>query len=215
MVRGRAPRPSLRAQLRLRVADDRLAVLLGDRVDPRDAVRHLGDGRAHHDLVLGQAHAAELDAQPPQRRRVAGRLGLGARDLRHRPQPVEDPPGQADLPGELLVDVDRVEVAGRARVADGEVPVGRDADLRQLLAGLERHRQTPRTMLVQVPTHTASPSWLVDVDSKTKNPLPARSSIDLTATSVVTSSPATTSGPQTNSCPPWTISAKLIPTSGS
>jgi hypothetical protein len=70
-------------------------------------------------------------------------------------------------------------------------------------------------MLVQVPVHTVSPSWLTDCDSKTKKPLPARSSIDLTETVVVISSPATTSGPQANSYPPWTISAKLIPTSGS
>src|SRR3712207_7224984 len=70
-------------------------------------------------------------------------------------------------------------------------------------------------MLVHVPTQTVSPRWLVDTDSKTKNPLPSRSSIAFTVTAVSISSPATTSGPQRNSCPPWTISAKLMPTSGS
>jgi hypothetical protein len=134
----------------------------------RDAVGDVLDRRGHDDLLLEHAHPAELDAQPAQRVRAAGGLGLGARDLGHRPQPVQDPSGQADLLGELLVDVDRVEVPGGARVADGQVAVGRDLEVGQRLAGLELgHGQPPRTMFVQVPTHTVWPSWLVDTDSKT------------------------------------------------
>ena len=49
-----------------------------------------------------------------------------ARDLGHRPQPVQDPSGQADLLGERLVDVDRAEVAGGAGVPDSDVRVRRD-----------------------------------------------------------------------------------------
>src|SRR4051794_30032883 len=44
-------------QLGLGVADDRLAVLLGDRVDADGAVGDPGHGGAHDDLVLGQPHA--------------------------------------------------------------------------------------------------------------------------------------------------------------
>ena len=39
--------------------------------------------------------------------------------------------------------------------------------------------------------------------------------MSLTLVSVVITSPATTGSLQTNSCPPWTIIAKLMPTSGS
>ena len=39
--------------------------------------------------------------------------------------------------------------------------------------------------------------------------------IDSTSTSVRISSPATTSGPHSNCWPPWTMSAKSMPTSGS
>ena len=60
----------------------------------------------------GKAHSAELDRKPLQRARVArGHRGVGPRDLGHRPEPVEDAAGQADLLCELLVDVDRVHVA--------------------------------------------------------------------------------------------------------
>ena len=39
--------------------------------------------------------------------------------------------------------------------------------------------------------------------------------MSLTLASVVIVSPAQTGSPQANSCPPWTIIAKLMPTSGS
>src|SRR5207244_4187991 len=81
-----------------------------------------------------QTHPAKLDPQAPELLRAARRLGLGARDLSHRVQAVQDAAREADLPGEVLVDVDRVEVAGRAGVADGEIAVGRDLQLRQARA---------------------------------------------------------------------------------
>jgi hypothetical protein len=56
---------------------------------------------------------------------------------------------------------------------------------------------------------------LSERDSNTKKPMPARSETLATSTSVVISSPATTSGPQVNSCSPWTMRARSIPTSGS
>jgi len=77
---------------------------------------------------------------------------------------VQDPARQADAVGELLVDVDRVEVTRCVCVADRDVCVGGDLEL-DPLAGLPD--DAPRTMLVQVPVQTASPRWLRDTDSNT------------------------------------------------
>src|SRR3954447_13378376 len=209
---GGAPGGLPDAEARLGVADDGLAVLLGHGVDDRDAVGHILDRARDRDLALGQPDAAELDGQALERIRAAAGLGLGPRDLRHRPQAVQDLARQPDLLGEVVVDVDRVEVAGRARVADRDVAVGRDLELGELLAGLHH---APRTMLVQMPTHTVSASWFVDTDWNVKNPSGPRRLMSLTETSVVTSSPAITSGPQSNSWPPCTRWAKSMPSSGS
>src|SRR5512142_720742 len=59
----------------------------------------------------------------PRRARFSGppTASVCARDLRHRPPPVEDATGEPDPLGVLLVDVDRVEVARRARVANRHV----------------------------------------------------------------------------------------------
>ena len=105
------------------VADDRLAGLLGLRVDDRYSVVDLAHRAGHDDFLLGEAHAPELHRQALELVGPARGLRLGARHLGHRPQPVQDAAGQADLLGELLVDVDRVEVSRRARVADGHVLV--------------------------------------------------------------------------------------------
>src|SRR3954449_1699367 len=87
---GGAPGGLPDAEARLGVADDGLAVLLGDGVDDRDAVGHLLDGARDGDLALGQSDAAELDGQAPERVRAAAGLGLGAGDLRHGPEAVQD-----------------------------------------------------------------------------------------------------------------------------
>src|SRR5947209_19400324 len=111
---------------------------------------------------------------------------------------MQDPPRQADLLGECLVDVNRVEVSGRARVAHGHVRVGRDSELNRLSL-LQAH--PPLTICVHVPVHTVSSRWFLDTDSNTKKFMPRRSEMSLTDAVVVISSPATTSSPQTNSCP--------------
>src|SRR5207247_448498 len=83
--------------------------------------------------------------------------------------------------------------ARRARVADGQVAIRRDLQLRKGVALLQPgHAHAARTMFIQVPTHTVAPSWFSETDSNTKNPLPARSEMSLTVTVVVISSPATT-----------------------
>src|SRR5271165_6805313 len=97
------------------------------------------------------------------------RLCLGPRNLRHRPQPVQDTPRQAYRARELLVDVDRIEVSRRARIAHGQVPVGRNSDLGDLASWpkLGHRAHTPLTMFVHIPRQTSSPRWLVETDSNT------------------------------------------------
>src|SRR3954447_16102065 len=203
-------RPLLEDELGLGVADDRAPVLLGDGVDDGDAVLDAIDLPGHRDLALEHPHPAERDAQALERVRAAGRLGLRAGDLGHRPEAVEDLARQPDLLGEVVVDVDRVEVARRTGVADGQVPVRRDLDRRDLVA-----RAHPRTMFDQVPTHTVSPSWFSETDSNVYKPISPRAEISLTMSVVLPSSPAMTSGPQRNSWPLWSSRAKSMPTSGS
>src|SRR3954453_14422225 len=200
--RGESIPSESKNHLGLALADDPAAVLLGLGLDLRHAVGFIRDGRGDGDLLLGEAHAAELDLEALELPRLADRAG----DLGHRPEAMEDAAGEPDRLGELLVDVDRVEVAGRARVAIRQVTVRGDLQIGDL---------GHRTMLVQVPGHTVSPFWFVERLSKTKNRSPPRSATSLTSTSVAISSPATTGGPHTNSWPPWTMREKSMPTSGS
>lgn len=138
-------------QLGLGVADDPPAALLAAAFDDGQAAVDRTHLPRHDELLLGQAHAAELHAQALQGLRPAAGFRVSARDLGHRVEAVQDPPRQPDLLRELLVDVDRVEVAGRPGVADREVPVGRDRERRDLVAGLHR---APRTMFDQRPEQT-------------------------------------------------------------
>src|SRR5438874_2212025 len=86
--------PASSDKLGLGVLDDRLAVLLGPRADASDAIRDLVDVPGDDDLLLHHAHPAELHAEALERLGAAGGLRVGAGHLRHRPQPVQDPPGQ-------------------------------------------------------------------------------------------------------------------------
>ena len=74
--------------------------------------------------------------------------------------------GQADGLCELGVDVDRVEVARRARVAVRQVLVGSDLQLGIWSPG-DSLDSASSTMLVQVPRATSAPSWFFDTDSNT------------------------------------------------
>ena len=95
------------------------------------------------------------------------------RSLRHQPRRSKQgvrvrglTPGlEVTLEHRLLVDVDRVEVARRARVAHGEVAVGHHGQRRDLVAG---PHHAPRTMFDQVAVQTVSSRWLSDTDSNTK-----------------------------------------------
>src|SRR3954454_7766239 len=117
------------------VADYLVPLLLRHRVDHGHSVAQLLDGAGHDDLLLGEPHSAELDAQAPELARVAARGGgVRARHLGHAVEAVEDVARQPDVAGELGVDVDRVEVARRARVAVRQVAVGRDLQLGNPLA---------------------------------------------------------------------------------
>src|SRR4029079_1075697 len=104
-------------QLGLCVPDYAVVALDGLRRDHDAALPLLLHRPRHGELLLREAHAAELNGEPLQAARVAPRrVGAGARDLGHRPEAVQDRRREPDLLGELAVDVDRVEVAGRARV---------------------------------------------------------------------------------------------------
>src|SRR5438270_793407 len=87
---GSSPPPgrrSARLELRLGVADDLVAVLLGDGVDERPPVANLLDGAGHDDLLLRKAHPPELNREALEPAGVvAGSRRVRARDLCH---PVE------------------------------------------------------------------------------------------------------------------------------
>src|SRR5829696_3668971 len=87
--------------LGLALADDPAAVLLGLGLDLPHAVGLVGDRRCDGDLLLGEAHAAELDLEALELAGLADRAG----DLRHGPEAMEDATGEPDRLGELLVDV--------------------------------------------------------------------------------------------------------------
>src|SRR3954452_6911062 len=76
--RGESIPSESKNHLGLALADDPAAVLLGLGLDLRHAVGFAGDGRGDGDLLLGEAHAAELHLEAPERAGMAHR----ARDLR-------------------------------------------------------------------------------------------------------------------------------------
>src|SRR4051812_21806955 len=164
------PRPSgapelRKRDLRLGVPDDPVLALRRLHVHHRGAVGHRAHASAHHDLLLREAHTAELNRETSHSPRIATGDGLyGARHLRHAVKPVKDVRRQADRRRELLVDVDRVEVARGAGVAVREVLVRRHPQLFDLVALVH---SAHLTMLVHVPRTTSWPSWLRDTDSKT------------------------------------------------
>src|SRR5918992_1261921 len=148
-------------QLRLGVADDLVARLLGDDLDEDAPVAARLARPGHHHLLLREAHTTELHRKPPQRPWVAaGRVDACPRDLGHRVEPVQDVLREADLLGELRVDMDGIEVSRGARISVGGVLVRRDLEL-------DLHGYVARTMLVQVPRTTSWPCWFVESDSKT------------------------------------------------
>src|SRR5215218_7719174 len=103
---------SIQAQLGLGVADDPLAALLGLGRDHDARGALLLDRACDRDLLLGEAHPPKLDGQPLESARVAaGRVHVRPGDLGHRVEAVQDVARQADLLGELGVDVDRIEIA--------------------------------------------------------------------------------------------------------
>src|SRR4051812_6641444 len=100
--RGESIPSESKNHLGLALANDPAAVLLGLGFDLRHTVGFAGDRRGDRELLLGEAHAAELDFESLE----LARLAHGARDLRHGPQAMEDAAWEADGLGEVLVDVD-------------------------------------------------------------------------------------------------------------
>ena len=147
-----------------------------------------------------EAHAAELDREALESARVAAHgRGVGPRHLGHRVEAVQDHAGQADALGELLVDVDRVGIAGGVLVALRQPRIGRDLELGDRVAAASSHDVGPRRphgllavlVLRDRLEHVEGLAVLL-VDF-------------LDVASVVIVSPAQTGSPQTNSWPPWTI----------
>src|SRR5437773_1413124 len=66
-------KPSADFYLRFRITDDLAAFLLGNGVDHGHAVVQLLDGSPHGDLLLGEAHSAELHAKAPELPGIAAR----------------------------------------------------------------------------------------------------------------------------------------------
>ena len=70
--------------------------------------------------------------------------------------------GQTDRAREVVIGVDRVQVSRRLRVPGGGVGPGHEP-LLDVVTGLEHaHRDSPRTMVVQTPSHTCLPSSFAD-----------------------------------------------------
>ena len=127
------------AQDGLAALDDLLAVLL--RVAGEGAVvARLGEDR---DLRLGHADAAELDLKAVQGERVARGLRLGACDLRHRPQPVQES-GRAGRPS--------------ARTRPSRWIGLKSPNTPTVAVGQVAVRREPLSNLVRRPSQTSSPA---------------------------------------------------------
>src|SRR4051794_22059129 len=87
---------------------------------------------------------------------------------------MEDLARQADLPGEVVVDVDRVEVARRAGVADGQVLVGRDLQRGDLVAGLHGCSLPPHDVRPRADAHRVAVLVLRDRLERVEAHRPAR-----------------------------------------
>ena len=118
-------------------------VLLVDRLDPT------GEHDVGADTVIGNRHdGGEPHVVLADRARVTHPLGDIAAAEAHGQHAVGDRGVQSDLFGDLVVPVDRVEVAGHPGVVDQVGPGQGDGPLRQLVADLHRteltqcHRQS-------------------------------------------------------------------------
>src|SRR5215207_898431 len=126
----------LQLQLGLALAQDLLALLvLGVEADQDPAAVDLGHLALGGEGLAGLDHGREPDLQSLDRGRVADPAGDHAGGDAHGVHAVGDHPGQPDGLGDLVVPVDRVEVAGGAGVADQVHALDRLGDLGEGVAG--------------------------------------------------------------------------------
>ena len=119
----------------------------------------------------------------------------------HRPEPVQDAARQPHPLGELLVDVDRVEVTRGAGVADGDVRIRRHLQFDRVARREASRLGTPDELTPDAGAHGLAALVARIGLEHVRTPSRARSSISLTVVVVVISSPATTRGPHSNSWP--------------
>src|SRR4029453_11231372 len=129
------PHP-LQLQLGLALAQDLLALgVLGVEADPDPGAVDLGDLALGGEGLAGLDHRREADLEPLDGGGVAGPAGDHAGGDPHGVHAVGDHPGQPDRLGDLVAPVDRVEVAGRAGVADQVQALDGLGDLGEGVAG--------------------------------------------------------------------------------
>src|ERR687887_1592890 len=148
-------------------------LVLGPEADRDPAAVDLGHLAPGGEGLARLDHRREADPQPLDRRRVARPAGHHPRRDAHRVHAVGDHAGQADRLGDLVVPVDRVEVARGAGVADQVGAFDRLGDLGQGVAGPDAGRvdggahprsrsgAVPRDSTVPLTVQTGSPSSVV------------------------------------------------------
>src|SRR5215207_8459311 len=193
----------LQLQLGLALAQDLLALLvLGVEADQDPAAVDLGHLALGGEGLAGLDHGREPDLQSLDRGRVA--------------DPAGDHAG-GDAHGDLVVPVDRVEVAGGAGVADQVHALDRLGDLGQAVAGPHlgqvdpgaharpsRGGAVPRDSRVPRTRQTSSPSSVVTSVSRVSSSWRPLAWAAATLPVASSRSPARIGRWWTNSCSPWT-----------
>src|SRR2546422_6395359 len=190
-----------RAKLRDRLGEHGHAAMVDGRHLELAFTRRFG---AEGDCVPGNDHARESHRQAAQALRPArGIARRGGRDA-HLQHAVRDKAWKSNRARELVVQVDRVHVAGRLRVG-GDL-LARESDLafsHERITNSARERQT------------GEPCWsLVSVSNET-NRRPRRLVSDGTRAGEVTVSPTRGWRRHSNSCSAWSSRAKSTAASSS
>src|SRR5215216_4344314 len=208
----------LQLQLGLALAQDLLALLvLGVEADQDPGAVDLGHLALGGEGLAGLDHGREADPQALDRGRVADPAGDHPGGHGHRVHPVGDHPGQADRLGDLVVPVDRVEVAGGAGVADQVQALDGLGDLGEGVARphpgrvdprahapLPRGGAVPRDSRVALTVQTGSPASVVISVSRVSSSWRPLAAAAATLPLASSRSPARMGRWYRNSCSPWT-----------
>src|SRR5215472_1818372 len=185
-------------QLSGRLRHDRLAVL----VQGAELNRSLALLAAERNGVARADHAREPAAQPAQAPRLAG----DPREESHLQHAVRDDPREPDRARELVVEVDRVPIAGRGGVRGDLLLRERDDEL--------AHEPGPRMTKRARERQTGSSPAVTSVSNVMKR-MPRRSTSAATRPREVTVSPTSGWRSQANSCSACSRLAKSTAASSS